>query len=76
VTRLLLRGILPGGPGRLYHFLASLPVLTPERIPLVVGDWIIGLSMRDYVERHLSEPTEAQRPDPTPEPVPLRAEAT
>ncbi len=30
----------------------SLPVLRPKLIPLVIEDWIIGLAMRDYVERH------------------------
>ncbi len=58
--RLLLRGILPGGPSRLYHFLATFPVLRPARIPLVISDWIIGLSMREFARQHLSEePSEA-----------------
>ena len=35
------------------HFLRTLPIFTPSRIPLVVSDWIIGLSMRDYAERNL-----------------------
>jgi radical SAM superfamily enzyme YgiQ (UPF0313 family) len=56
--RLLTRGILPGGPGRIYWFIRTLPVTRPERLPLVIGDWIIGLSMRDYVDRHLAEPAE------------------
>ncbi len=53
--RLLFRGILPGGPSRLYHFLRTVPLIAPARIPLVISDWIIGLSMREFARRHLSE---------------------
>jgi radical SAM superfamily enzyme YgiQ (UPF0313 family) len=55
IRRLLFRGLLPGGAPRMFHFLRSIPFTKPRFIPLVVQDWIIGLSMRDYVERHLSE---------------------
>lgn len=52
LKHLVLRGILPGGPRRCYWFartvLQSRPVLWPQ----VVTDWIGGLSMRDYVDRH------------------------
>lgn len=51
-VRLLRRGILPGGAARLYHFSRSLPWHAPRRIPAAISDWIAGLSMRDYVERH------------------------
>ena len=53
LARLLWRGILPGGPRRHWHFLRSVPWLTPWQIPLVAGDWIVGLSMQDYARRHL-----------------------
>jgi len=52
VARLLVKGILRGGPRRLWHFLRSLPLASPRRLPLAVVDWIAGLSMRDYVLRH------------------------
>jgi len=52
VWRLLSKGIAPGGPRRLAHFLASLPWLAPRKLPLAIVDWICALSMRDYVERH------------------------
>ncbi|HEX9692613.1 MAG TPA: radical SAM protein [Gemmatimonadales bacterium] len=52
LRRLLMRGLLPGGPPRLFQFLRSLPIHRPRFIPLAVRDWIVGLSMRDYVERH------------------------
>jgi radical SAM superfamily enzyme YgiQ (UPF0313 family) len=59
--RLAVRGILPGGPARIWYFLRSLPLRTPGSLPLVVSEWIIALSMRDYAQRHLAV-DEAQRP--------------
>jgi radical SAM superfamily enzyme YgiQ (UPF0313 family) len=53
LARLVVKGILPGGPKRIAHFLRTLPILAPARLPLVISDWIIGLSMRDYAERNL-----------------------
>jgi hypothetical protein len=53
VARLLLRGILPGGFGRLYHFLRSLSLHRPSLIPLEIADWITGLSMRAFARDHL-----------------------
>jgi hypothetical protein len=50
--RLLARGIVRGGPGRIWHFLRSLPLSRPRLLPLAVNDWIAGLAMRDYAERH------------------------
>src|SRR5690606_290054 len=52
VTRLLVRGILPGGPVRWWHFARSLASASPRQLPLAVLDWIAGLSMRDFVDRH------------------------
>jgi hypothetical protein len=49
---LIAAGILRGGPMRVWHFLRSLPLGSPDRMPLAVVDWICGLSMRDYVDRH------------------------
>jgi hypothetical protein len=54
--RLLTRGIAPGGPARLWHFLRSLPYTRPRLVPLAVNDWIAGLAMRDYAERHFGLP--------------------
>ena len=39
----------------MFHFLRSIPFGKPRLIPLVVQDWIVGLSMRDYVERNFGE---------------------
>jgi len=55
LSRFLFRGLLPGGVPRMFHFLRSIPYHRPGFIPLVVQDWIVGLSMRDYVERHYGE---------------------
>jgi radical SAM superfamily enzyme YgiQ (UPF0313 family) len=55
IRRLLFRGLLPGGASRVFHFLRSIPFNRPQFIPVVVQDWIVGLSMRDYVERHFGE---------------------
>jgi len=52
VARLLAKGVLPGGPSRLYHFLRTIPWTEPSKLPLAVVDWIAGLAMRDYVKRH------------------------
>ncbi|HEX4984572.1 MAG TPA: radical SAM protein [Burkholderiales bacterium] len=54
VWLLLMRGVLRGGPLRLWHFLRSLPLAHPRKLPLVMVDWIAGLSMRDFVDRHFS----------------------
>jgi Fe-S oxidoreductase len=45
------RGIIPGGFSRAFHFFRSLPVFRPKLIPIVVHDWVVGLAMRDYVDR-------------------------
>jgi radical SAM superfamily enzyme YgiQ (UPF0313 family) len=55
LKRLFLRGLLPGGPSRMFQFLRSMPLSRPSLIPLAIGDWVVGLTMRDYVDRHLTE---------------------
>jgi hypothetical protein len=52
VLRLLARGVLAGGPARTFHFVRSMPWRSPTKLPLAIVDWIAGLAMRDYVERH------------------------
>jgi radical SAM superfamily enzyme YgiQ (UPF0313 family) len=59
--RLLTKGVLPGGLPRLGHFLRSLPLLSPEKLPQAIVDWIAGLAMRDYVARKFGTVTETQR---------------
>jgi len=55
--RLLVKGILPGGPGRWVAFLGTLPWRSPRSVPTVIADWITGLSMRAYVERRFAQET-------------------
>lgn len=52
LTRFFLRGLLPGGPLRLWRFLHTLAVCAPAARSLVVMDWIVGLAMRDYIRRY------------------------
>lgn len=59
--RLMARGILPGGFSRLFHFLRSLPLGSPRLLPQAITDWIMGLAMRDYVERRFDVATETRR---------------
>jgi radical SAM superfamily enzyme YgiQ (UPF0313 family) len=52
LRRLVLRGLVPRGLPLWFHFLRTIPLLRPRCIPMVVRDWVVGLSMRDYVQRH------------------------
>jgi radical SAM superfamily enzyme YgiQ (UPF0313 family) len=79
--RLFVHGLLPGGVRRLFHFVRSLPFFRPTLVPLVIGDWVVGLTMRDYVDRRFGEePTErtscrAARPRAVPLPGERRLRA-
>jgi radical SAM superfamily enzyme YgiQ (UPF0313 family) len=53
VARLMRRGILPGGPRRLWHFLRSFSWRRPSLVPTVIADWVSGLSMRAFAADHL-----------------------
>jgi hypothetical protein len=59
VWRLLRKGILPGGPARWLAFLRSLWGVRVQQFPTVVCEWIIALSMADFVRRHLGDPVVA-----------------
>ena len=52
LARLFVHELLPGGIRRMFHFLRSIPLSRPRLVPLVIGDWVAGLTMRDYVDRH------------------------
>jgi len=51
LIRLVRHGVAPGGITRMFHFIRSLPFSRPSLIPLAIGDWVVGLTMRDYVNR-------------------------
>jgi len=62
LRRLLMRGILPGGPVRLFRFVRTLLAASSGTWPQVITDWIAGLAMRDYVRRHFgADPIRAER---------------
>lgn len=50
--RFITKGLLPGGFSRISCFVRSIPFAKPSLIPVVIKDWIVGLSMRDYVQRN------------------------
>ncbi len=52
VWNLLRRGIVRGGLGRAWHFARSLPLGRPRLLAQAMNDWIAGLAMRDYADRH------------------------
>ena len=52
--RLVWRGIVPGGPKRIWQFLRTLPWRTPAQLPTVVADWIGALSMKEFAERRVT----------------------
>ncbi|MEJ2380060.1 MAG: radical SAM protein [Gammaproteobacteria bacterium] len=52
VRRLIMRGLLAGGPKRVFHFVRTLVACPPRVWQQVVQDWIVGLAMRDYIRRH------------------------
>jgi radical SAM superfamily enzyme YgiQ (UPF0313 family) len=61
VARLLRHGILPGGPRRWYWFARTL--MRPPRLwHVVVTDWILGLSIQDFVLRTFDEASTSARP--------------
>lgn len=51
LQRLFFRGVLKGGPVRLYQFVRTLLSASPRVWPQVMVDWISGLAMQDYVKR-------------------------
>ena len=59
VFRLFVKGVLPGGLPRVWAFLRSVPWLSAARMPQSIVDWIAGLSMRQYVQRHFDLASEA-----------------
>jgi radical SAM superfamily enzyme YgiQ (UPF0313 family) len=52
LAKLIIRGVMAGGLSRIYHFIRSVPFTKPSQISVVVQDWVVGLSMRSYIDRH------------------------
>jgi len=55
------RGLLAGGIPRVARFVRSVPWWRPRLVPQAVADWIVGLSMRDYIDRHFEPVGEPAR---------------
>ncbi len=51
-VRLLLRGVLPGGPARWRHFARSLAKSDLRTWPVVLSNWIAALAVRSYIRRY------------------------
>jgi radical SAM superfamily enzyme YgiQ (UPF0313 family) len=62
LCRFFVHGLIPGGISRMFHFLRSIPFLRPSQIPLVIQDWIVGMAMRDYIDRHFIQEFEEVNP--------------
>jgi hypothetical protein len=60
-ANLLFRGILRGGPIRTAWFMRTLLAAPIRAWPQVIADWIVGLAMRDYAERHIAPPSARER---------------
>ena len=52
VRRLFTRALLTGGLIRMLRILHTLTAAPPRAWPQVLADWIAGLAMRDYIQRH------------------------
>jgi radical SAM superfamily enzyme YgiQ (UPF0313 family) len=50
--KFILYGIIPGGFSRIYHFIRSIPFSRMNQFHIVIQDWVMGIAMRDYVDRH------------------------
>jgi radical SAM superfamily enzyme YgiQ (UPF0313 family) len=55
LVRFVLRGLLPGGPRRLYHVARSLrpTVRRPRLLPFAILNWTQGLAIQAFVREHL-----------------------
>ncbi|UCF40484.1 MAG: B12-binding domain-containing radical SAM protein [Gemmatimonadota bacterium] len=53
--RIVVHGLMRGGVARFFHFFRSIPFSRPRLIPLAMQDWVVGMSMRDYVNRYFVE---------------------
>ncbi len=51
--RLFTKGVLAGGPRRIWHFFRTFPLSRPSLAPTMIADWIAGLSMRRFAQDHL-----------------------
>ncbi len=60
-SRLLMNGILHGGPRRVVAFAWSLAGFPPGLWPIAMQDWAYALSIRAYARRHIGAARERER---------------
>jgi hypothetical protein len=53
VGRLFTKGLIPGGPSRLWHFFRTWPITRPRLVPTMIADWVAGLSMKKFAADNL-----------------------
>lgn len=51
-AKLLVHGIIPRGFSTLYHFSLSLIHSNVKQLPFVIKEWIMAMSMKDYIDRN------------------------
>lgn len=57
-TRFFFKGILKGGPKRVYYFARSMLISlkNPRATPLIISDWIAAISLQSFARRHFEKP--------------------
>lgn len=60
IGRFLFRALIPGGLPRIYHFLRTITWKNRRQLQIAVQDWVVGLTMRDYVERNFIQAQEKE----------------
>ncbi len=58
VSRLFFKGILPGGPQRIYYFFRSLllGIKHPANLPMIISDWVAAISLKSFARRYFEKP--------------------
>ena len=61
-SRLLIFGILPGGPKRMYYFTKSFfwGLAHPQSLPIILTDWIASISLKNFGDRYKRVPGQAE----------------
>jgi len=54
IWHLVWKGIVPGGPSRIWQFVRSLPWRAPHQLATVIADWVGAISMKEFAERRLT----------------------
>lgn len=52
--KIILNGIIKGGPIRLFYFILTLLTTKPGLYVMAFTDWVAGISINDYIKRNLT----------------------